>query len=56
MVPFEKSKTASFTSSIMEKIRVSLFRPRFPVKLICCIAFGSTSSFCSLLKSFAVSL
>ena len=28
---------------------------RFPVKLICCIAFGWASSFC-LLKSIAISL
>ena len=25
-------------------------------KLVCCIDFGSTSSFCSLLKSIALSL
>ena len=31
-------------------------RPRFPVKLSCCIVFGSASSFCCLLKSAAVSL
>ena len=29
---------------------------RFPVKLICFIAFGSASSFCCLLKSIAISL
>ena len=29
---------------------------RFPVKLICCNAFGSASSICCLLKSIAVSL
>ena len=29
---------------------------RFPVKLICCIAFGPASSFYCLLKSVAISL
>ena len=29
---------------------------RFPVKLICCVAFGSASSFCCLLKLIAISL
>ena len=29
---------------------------RFPVKLICCIAFGSVSNFCCLLKSIAINL
>ena len=37
-VPFQKSKTVSFTLSKMKNI-VALFY-RFPVKLICCIAFG----------------
>ena len=31
-------------------------RSRFPVKLICCISFGSTSSACYLFKSIAISL
>ena len=34
----------------MEIINLLLLRPRFPVKLICCIAFGSRSSACCLLK------
>ena len=29
---------------------------RFPVKLICCIGFGSASSFYCLLKSIAIDL
>ena len=45
-VPSEKSKTASFASSIMENIVAPSARSRFSVKLICCIAFGSASSTC----------
>ena len=48
MIPFEKSKTVSLASPIMKNICVFPFRFRFPVKLICCIAFGSASSFCCL--------
>ena len=48
-LPFRKSKTVSFASSIIKNI-VALFS-RFPVKLICCIAFRSASNFCCLLKS-----
>ena len=48
----EKSKTISFASSIMKNIDVSF--SIFPVKLICCIAFGSASSFCCLLESVAI--
>ena len=46
--PFEKSKAVSFTSSILKN--VSAFFSRFPVKLICCIAFGPASSFFCLLN------
>ena len=46
----KKSKTISFASSIMRKICVFPSRSRFSVKLICCIAFGSASTFCGLLK------
>ena len=53
-VPFEKSKTLSFSSSIMKNIDVPFFI--FPVKLIYCIAFGSASRCCCLLKSIAISL
>ena len=55
-VPFEKSKIVSFTSSIMKNIIVFAFlsRAEFPVKLICCIAFGSASSTFCLLKSIAI--
>ena len=45
-VPFEKSKTVSFASSIMKNICVFPFRSKFTVKFICCIAFGSVSDFC----------
>ena len=48
-VPCEKSKTVSFASSIMKNV-VFPGQSRFPVKLICCIAFGSTSSSYCLLK------
>ena len=44
-VPFEKFETVSFTSSIMKNIAEDSALSRFPVKLICWIAFGSTSSF-----------
>ena len=54
MAPFEKSNLVSFFSSIMKNI-VALFS-RFPVKLICCIAFGSASSACDLLRSIAITL
>ena len=50
MVLLEKSKTVSFASSIMKNIGVYLSHSRFPVKLIWCIAFGSISSFCCLLR------
>ena len=53
-VPFGKSKNVSFVSSIMKNIDVSF--SIFSVKLICCIAFGSASTFCCLIKSIAISL
>ena len=34
----------SFASSVMKSIVVFPARPKFAVKLICCIAFGSVSS------------
>ena len=43
----------SFASSIMKNMIVSSARSRFPIKLICCIAFGSTSNACCLLESIA---
>ena len=46
----------SFASSTMKSICVSPSRSRFPVKLICSIAFGSASSACYLLKSIEISL
>ena len=47
-VPFEESRTVSFASSIMRNIVASSSLFRFLVKLTCCIAFGSASSFCCL--------
>ena len=45
----------SFASSVMKNIVllscISSHRFRFPVKSICCIAFGSALSACCLLKS-----
>ena len=50
-VPCKKAKK-SFASSIMKIIVAPSSRTRFPVKLICCIAFGLTSSACCLLVIF----
>ena len=47
-VPCEKSKMVSFASSIMKNIEGPAARSKFPVKLICYIAFGSASSACCL--------
>ena len=60
-VPCEKSKMVSFGSSKMKrkikiKIVVSPFSSKFTIKLIYCIAFGSASSVCSLLKSIPIIL
>ena len=63
-VPCEKSWIVSFDFSIMKSIAVStfiswlsaFFRLRFPVKLIYCIAFGSSRSAGCLLKSVAIIL
>ena len=54
--PCEKSKTFSFPSSIMKNIVAPSARSRFPLKLICCIAFGSASNACYLLKCIAIIL
>ena len=51
---FKKSQTVSFSSSTMKNIVAC--RARFPVKLICCIAFVLVSSVCCLLKSIALIL
>ena len=50
------SKTISFPSSVMKYILEPSALVRFPVKLICFIDFGSTSSFDCLLKSIAINL
>ena len=52
--PFKKSTTVSFASSVMKNIDEPSTLSRFQVKLICCIAFGSRSNFCCLLKSIAI--
>ena len=49
-----KSKTVSFASPMIKNITALL--SRFPVKLICCIAFGSISNASCLLKSIAIIL
>ena len=55
-VPNQKSKIASFNSSVMKNIDLLFSLSRFPIKLICCIAFGSVSSACCFLKSIAIIL
>ena len=47
-----------FFSTVTKNIVVFAFpdRARFPVKLICFIAFGSASSVCCLLKPIAIIL
>ena len=56
IVPNEKSKMVSFASSIVKNIVVVPSRSRFAVKLIRCIAFGSASRACCLLKSIVIIL
>ena len=48
----------SSVSSIIKDIVVYAIgsSARFPVKLICCIAFGSASSACCLLKYITINL
>ena len=54
-VSYEESKMVSFASSVIKNIVLPfIFSTRFPVKLICCIASGSTSSACYLLKSIVI--
>ena len=55
-VPFEKSKIVSFAYSIIKKIAEPYALSRLPVKIICCINFGSASGFWCLLKSIAIKL
>ena len=45
MVPFKKSKTVPFASSIIKRKNITVFPSwsRLPVKLICCVAFESIS-------------
>ena len=51
-VPFEKSKTFSFASSIMKNVVVFLVPSKFAVKLFCWIALGSASRACYLLAVY----
>ena len=51
-----KIQNIFFASSIMKKVIVFPSQFRFPLKLICYIAFGSASSACFLLKSMAIIL
>ena len=53
-VSFEKFKKISFASSIMKNIVA--FWSIFQAKLVCCIAFGTVSIFCCLLKSVTINL
>ena len=55
-VPFEKSKTVLFASSVMKYIVAPSALSRFPVNLICYFAFRSASSFCFLLKPITINL
>ena len=51
-VPFEKSKTFSFASSIMKNVVIFLVPSKFAVKLFCWIALGSASRACYLLAVY----
>ena len=55
-VSCEKLKMGFFTFSIIKNNDLSLPPSKFPVKLICCIAFQSAASACFFLKSIAVIL
>ena len=46
----------SFASSIMKNIAIFPARSRFPIKLICCIVFGSESRVSRLLKFIVINL
>ena len=52
--PLEKSEMVPFSSSRMKNIVVFPAQSRFPVKLFCCVAFGSGSSSCCLSKSIDI--
>ena len=56
IVPCEKPKIIYFASSVMKNNIAPSSQSRFPVELICCIAFGSGSSACCLFKSIAIIL
>ena len=56
MVPCEKSKMVFIDSAIMKSIVVFSARPKFPARLISCIAYVSESSAYYLLKSIAINL
>ena len=50
------SNMVSFTFSMIKHNVAPSVRPRFHVKLICCIGFEIASTVCCLLKSVATSL
>ena len=50
-VSCKKYKLVSLTSSIMKKIFVFPGRSSFSLKLICCIAFKTSSSTCFLIRA-----
>ena len=52
----EKSKMASFASSVTKNIVMFPCSSKFPANLIYCIAFLSTSGAYCLLKPIAISL
>ena len=56
IVSCKKLKIISFASSKMKNIGVFPTCFKFPVKLICCRAFGSPSSACYLLQTIAIIL
>ena len=52
----EISDMVYFTSSIIKFNVAPSVRPKFHVKLICCVGFEIASTACCLLKSVATSL
>ena len=52
----KKSKMVSLASSKMKNVKVFSARSRFLLKIVCCIAFGSASNACCLLKSITIIL
>ena len=55
-LPWEKLYVVYFASSYMKNFVVFPAQPIFPVIFIYCIAFGSVSNICWLIKSIAIIL